>query len=532
MKKWQQNLIAALLAFLFVLLQSPKWTFAPAAWVAPILVLWLVRNNKWWKGVLWAFVAVFPGAYLGNTGVIPFPLPVMIVVLSMGVMVSLLPYLLDKWLNKGSVLSTLIFPSAYLLIEYFNAQSPSGVWTSMANTQYAFQPFIQIASIFGLLGITFMITWLAPVTLLVYERWQKGESIKVPVVLYSMFFIACNVYGGVRLGLTPAAEKNQYAQVATITMPVMDLYEKAYSVVEGKEVHLPADISVTSQEMANAGMAFQEFLSNHKSEKFGPVLQVMEQQNDKAFEMSQEKVEAGAGIVVWSEGLGKTFLEDEDKLISKAREFAGKNNVYLVMAMASFFGGEIKPGELSFENKVLTIGPDGEILNTFFKNMPIPYVESSVPGDGSIPVIDTKYGGISPSICYDADFPALLSQTGKNNTGLLLIPTGDWANIAPYHSYMTRFRAIENGCTVVKAVSNGLSIAYDPMGRELGRSDFFTAEDQSMLVDAPVYSVATPFPYLHSLLPVFALALVLGLMVGRLIEKFRTRKNQSNLATA
>jgi len=522
-------MIMATFALLFVMLQSPKWTFAPASWLAPVFLMWLMRNNKWGFGILWVFIPTLTGAYIANTGVIPFPFPIMIMVLAMGVLVGMLPYLADKWLNKGNVLSTLVFPSSYLLVEFINAQSPSGVWASMANTQYAYLPFIQIADVFGLLGITFIMTWLAPMMLLVLDRWPNKENIKVPVILYLVIFLACNFYGGLKLGLEKGPGEDQFVKVGTVTKDASDIYEVVHFVQEGERIKIPPDVDLSSPELAKAGKSFQTFLSDYKNEKFEPVRSAIEQSNTDVFELSQGLVDAGAEIILWSEGLGRTFIKEEDLLISQGKDFAKRNKVYLVMALASFSGGEVKPGDPAFENKVLTIGPEGEILNTFFKNKPIPYVEASVPGNGIIPVVQTAFGSISPSVCYDADFPVLISQVGKNEVGLLLVPTGDWANIAPYHSYMTRFRAIENGCSIVKATSNGLSVAYDHRGRELLSKDFFTEDDKTMLVSVPVFSVATLFPLVHHLIPLLALVFLLGNITHVVYVHLQNKKTKAQV---
>ena len=64
------------------------------------------------------------------------------------------------------------------------------------------------------------------------------------------------------------------------------------------------------------------------------------------------------------------------------------------------------------------------------------------------------------AIAFDMDFPALLRQAGKQHTDLLIVPivpADDSREIAPLHSKMTAFRAIENGFNLMLHPSNGLS---------------------------------------------------------------------------
>ena len=143
------------------------------------------------------------------------------------------------------------------------------------------------------------------------------------------------------------------------------------------------------------------------------------------------------------------------------------------MALAVFKSGKITPDKNFLENKTVLIAPDGNIINVFHKNHPVPFAEHAVPGDGTIPVIATPYGNISPSICYDADIPSTMQQLGKKKSDVLFLPSGDWYDIAPYHSYMAMFRGIENGLTVVRPTSGGLSLVTDYRGMQQASFDFY-----------------------------------------------------------
>ncbi len=100
---------------------------------------------------------------------------------------------------------------------------------------------------------------------------------------------------------------------------------------------------------------------------------------------------------------------------------------------------------------------------------------------GKIPVIPTELGRLSPSICYDADFPQQMRQLGKSGTSLLMLPSGDWSAIAKYHAQMALFRAIENGCSIFRQTSGGLSVATDFRGKVYGQFDYYTPGNKMWL---------------------------------------------------
>ncbi|MFC2104051.1 nitrilase-related carbon-nitrogen hydrolase [Bacteroidota bacterium] len=496
MKKYK-NVLWVLLAIVCLILQSPKLMFAPAAWLAPVFLLLISRYTKWLKGSLLIVLSLVISGIVGKYDVWPMPLPILILSVVIGSVLDIIPFLADKFFlknNKG-FWRTLIFPAAFILREYYRANA--GVWTSISGTQHGFLPLVQTASIVGIWGVVFFVYWFPSVTVFVLENWTENrkKAKRASIIFISIFSIVL-IFGLIRL-----IQKNdaKTVKVAAVAGDNSSVFETIYKSSTGNEIHFGSEISPADPELMKINTVLVEFLSDADNDKFIPVKSEMTKINDKAFEKSKIAAQKGSKIILWSEGLGITMLDDKPELIKKGQQFAKENNVYLLLAYAALFEGAPKPGEAIYENRVITINTNGEIINTFDKNVPVPNVERSAPGDGTIPVIKTEFANISPSICYDADFPNLISQTGKSETEILLIPTSDWKAISPFHSYITRFRAIENGVSVVKSTNKGLSVAYDQYGRVIGKSNFFDKNAETLIVDMPVYKVKTLFPIIGDL---------------------------------
>jgi apolipoprotein N-acyltransferase len=220
---------------------------------------------------------------------------------------------------------------------------------------------------------------------------------------------------------------------------------------------------------------------------------VFSQLHDSLFTLSGREARAGARIILWSEANAFVLKENEAQLVERGAAFAREHRAYLMMSLAVILPGKVTPDRKFLENKTVLIGPDGQVLNTYLKNIPVPGVEPSVPGDGTIPAIATPYGTLSPAICYDADFPQLLRQTGQRGTDILLLPAGDWKAIAPFHSYVAVFRAVENGFSVVRQVNHGESLAADPYGKLLASASFFGAADKTLVAYLPTHRVPTVY---------------------------------------
>ena len=490
-----KNILFILLGVLFLALQSPKWLFPLSSWLAPIFILLISRNNTWIRSSLLILITYFISGLLGGYEVMPFPIPVLIIVVLIGSLLNLIPYLTDKFLlkEKNGYWKTLIFPSTFLLIEYININSPSGVWQSISGTQHSFLLLAQSASIIGIWGIVFLVYWLASTLIFIYDNKKNQRKTIIGGAIFTATLVLFLGFGLVRLNQNHLDTKT--VKVAAITLDNSQLFETIYNTVTGKKIEFRSDLSQTSPEVTEVNKAFVEFLKDSENEKYMPIKKAMTQFNESVFKESSHAVQKGSKIIVWSEGLGISMIKDKINLIKKGQSFAKNNNIYLLLAYGAFFEGEPKPGEPVFENRIITFNPKGEIVNEFQKNKPVPFAEQSAPGDGKIPVIKTPYANISPSICYDADFPELISQTGRNETELLLIPTGDWQAISPYHSYITKFRAIENGISILKSTSRGLSVAFDPYGRILKEKDFFDADSELLIVDFPIKKVKTFYSY-------------------------------------
>lgn len=88
------------------------------------------------------------------------------------------------------------------------------------------------------------------------------------------------------------------------------------------------------------------------------------------------------------------------------------------------------------------------------------YLESSTfePGD-EICVVDTSFGRLGLSICYDLRFPELYRLLGEQDAEILLVPAAFTAVTGEVHWHtLLKARAIENQCYVIAAAQGGVHI--------------------------------------------------------------------------
>ena len=158
-------------------------------------------------------------------------------------------------------------------------------------------------------------------------------------------------------------------------------------------------------------------------------------------------------------------------------------------------------------NKIILFGPDGSKTWEYLKAHPVPFLETfTIPGEASLPIAATSHGRIAGAICYDFDYPSDILHAGKSGVDLILVPSNDWLQIRNLHAQVARLRAIENGFSLFRPTSNGLSIAVDPYGRLIGASDSFATDEAPFVVNIPIGHVSTLAPLLGDLLAWIALA--------------------------
>ncbi|HEV3414273.1 MAG TPA: nitrilase-related carbon-nitrogen hydrolase [Puia sp.] len=514
---WVGVLAAAVVS---AVLSSPKFGVGILAWVCPICLLAFFRLAAVRRKAVWAFPALMLAHYLAGLDVAPFPAPVLLLLCIYQSLVQLALYGADAWVFKrfDGLLMTLFFPSFAVGLEFLNTVYGGGIWWSVANSQYELGWLVQLASVTGIWGISFLLYWTASVAVWVLGRRKRGGWIPgltiYGVVMSVIIVTGCIRYRGVGGG-------GRSVKVAGVSVSLMGLYETFYSDYSGRKIVVNPRGAVTDPVMGLVGQAEAAYVETADTVRFGHVAAAIRAMNDSLFALSQRAVDRGARIVSWSEGNGIGWAAEGAGLVEKGRRFAAQNKVYLLMTLCLVHPGKITPGRKFLENEAVLLGPDGKVLTVFHKNNPVPMVEASQPGNGIIPVVQTPYGKLAVSICYDADQVGQMRQLGHKDADLLLLPSGDWYAISPFHTYMAVYRGIENGCSVFREVSNGLSIATDNRGRPVGSRDYFRDGASYWLVDLPVGHANTIYSRIGDVLPYGCMVYILFTVAGLLFVRSR-----------
>ena len=178
--------------------------------------------------------------------------------------------------------------------------------------------------------------------------------------------------------------------------------------------------------------------------------------------VTTHRAQAGDRIILWSEeALSLRSSTSERNAILQASAIAkaasnngAKNHPYIgITYELTLDGGN------SYTNRFVLIKPDGSMAWSYDKAYPVPVVESNVrPGKVDLPTYSAPgLGKLGGAICFDLDHPWFIRQAGERRVDILLQPSWTWGAVGPRHFDNNALRAGENGYTLFRCSSDGVS---------------------------------------------------------------------------
>ena len=461
--KAKKNILFLLAGAFFLYFSNGRYSFALASWLFPLFLLQVSRKEKAVYSYL--FIPLLSGVCMqlafwkftyNDASNILFYLP-FILGLPMGWL-----FFIDRLLYSkiDGFSATLIFPLLYTSFDFLlNLFNPFGTLGILGYSQFGFLSFSQLASVTGMWGLTFMITWFGSVMYWALENYTNKNHTLKALAIYFSILISILVYGSIRLNMPLSDDSVKIAGIHT-------------------------------QDKNIEGNSMNEYLEKKDTIAFKKMSNIIIQ---RIIQETIKQANAGAKIVVWSEIFAKALKKDEDSLTTVFKGLAREQKIYLITA--PFL---VSQQGTKSENKILFFSPTGDLVLTHYKYGGS-FMEGTVEGNKIIKVVSTAYGRLSAVICWDGDFPSVVKQTGKLNTDILFIPASDWNEIDPAHSIITVFRGIENGCSVVRQTRNGLSIMTDPRGKIIAQMDHFKNTSWVTVGQVPTKKWFTLYPIIGDL---------------------------------
>lgn len=394
-------------------------------WIAPLPILLFAMHTDYY---LRAAIVALLGYFLGNA-------------IAMGYLVNIMPsslvhyypryYFLfaitvDAIFFASFVLITrfavfrlnhwmtiFIFPCLWTTYEYIGSLvSDIATYNSIANTQVDWLSIIQIASLTGIWGITFLVTLIpASIAIAWHLRNINLQSFISLIVPASLLF---------------AATSWGFWQIKN-------------------ENYIPSMIVG----LANVPTSMQNLQSTDPK----VVMDIVDNYIDAAQELADE----GATIVLMPEKIVTAEPSYLPSIVQRFTTIAKQKSITIIVGLNE---------PIASQNVALVIGPDGKIKFEYAKQRLLQWSGEKNYKSGKKPCVffeDTDKIGVS--ICHDMDFQTLGRTYSQEKVGVVFVPAMDFYADAWLHARVSILRGIEGGFSVVRNAQWGLMSISDPQGQ-------------------------------------------------------------------
>ncbi len=363
---------------------------------------------------------------------------------------------LIQWHTPDDNTLLIFTPALWVVLEWAKGHFFTGFpWASLAYSQTAFLPIIQIADFGGIYAVGFVIMFVnRTVYVTLRRRFDTAPHSRVriwkPLLIGLTVFLMTLVYGYVRL-----SEPEDHPMSLTV------------SVVQG---NIPQD--------QKWDRAFQD-----------QTLETYEQ-----LSLSTLQADHKPKLILWPESALPFVFNSEPDYEAHFRRFSNEKEVHLVIGAPSL--GRDASGKLGLRNSAFYFSPGQTQFDQYDKQHLVPFGEyipfanqlgfmkKLVQGSGDFfpgqtatlfPLGEHPVGTV---ICFEVIFPEIVRQFVQKGAVLMTNITNDaWfgTSSAPFqHFSMVIFRAIENRVGFARAANTGISGFIDAQGRVLQQTRLFT----------------------------------------------------------
>jgi apolipoprotein N-acyltransferase len=441
---------------------NPWW---PLMWFAPLPVLLYAPRNPGWAVAITAFLSWLIGALNMHHYFSLLQIPWLTVYASVALVFTAGVMLFRGLVRGGAPWSALLaFPALWVSFEYaLDRLGSGGTAGSLSYSQLHFLPFLQLASVTGPWGMSFLLLLFPAAFAVGFHLRSTAPKQGLAIVGTSLgILVLVLIFGVVRL-----------------SQPSPGPHEK---------VGLIASDSSGNDDVASAGADSARLFH--------------------AYAAAAEKLAAaGALIIVLPEKLGVVVDPNTSATDAIFQSLSDKTGDTIVAGMV-----RVSP-PLKY-NEARIYQPDAPPLSYDKRHMLPPFESMFKPGT-TLAFLHRPTATWGVAICKDMDFARPARLYGESGVGLMLVPAWDFNLDRAWHGHIAIMRGVEDGFSIVRAAKNGYLTVSDDRGRILAETRSDSAPFATLVAAVPAVHDATLYLLLGDWFAWFALA-VLAVMLVRL----------------
>ncbi|UCD81586.1 MAG: apolipoprotein N-acyltransferase, partial [Desulfobacterales bacterium] len=364
--------------------------------------------------------------------------------------------------RRGFTAALLTAPFIWVCLEYIrsNLSFLALPWALLAHSQYQVLPVIQIASVTGACGVSFVVVMVnsALVAILLPLVYRPGQN----ELTYRQ--------------VVSNKGRNAVAGASAVFVAVTLLYGylKLSAPVEGKTIKISVVQGNIDREKKRNPLKHTRY--------------IMQKYADLTRRASQD----GAAMIVWPEAATPGFIFKNMTAYKEMMAIIREVKTPLLVGSAEYPKFAKAQTKSKKSNTALFFSSEGRVLGQYLKIRLVPFWEyvpyeetfkwpefivakkkaSNVAGKEftTFEIEGAKFGVV---ICWEIAFPWLFSRFADDGANFMINITNEgWfgENAAPYQMLsMSVFRAVENRVYLVRAANTGISCFIDPHGKINGR---------------------------------------------------------------
>jgi apolipoprotein N-acyltransferase len=382
-------------------------------------------------GASWVYVSIHEFGY------VPWPgasLLTFAFVAYLSLFKGLFAYLVVKLIKQTSLtLLVLIAPLLWIISEFAQSTLLSGFPWLLTGYSQIDSPIANIATWFGVYGISWFVVALAAAFSLLLQRQSNQIATQLLLIL---------------MGLTIAFSCLDYSQ----------------SKPPNTKPETSIDIALVQPNVAQS--------TKWDAAHFRRIIQILRDETQPLW---------GADLVIWPEGAIPAYAHQVEAFTDELTQSAIKHDSHLIVGIPQY--------EPQTEQSFVALKAYGAEPQDYFKQVLVPFGEyvplqqwlrgmirfldlpmsNFVPATNQQPMSFEKFSLI-PAICYEVVYPHLLRnlslQAEQQQKPQLIVTVSNDAwfgdSLGPYqHMQMARMRALELGLPLVRATNDGITAMVD-----------------------------------------------------------------------
>lgn len=297
------------------------------------------------------------------------------------------------------------------LLLQFSADGSAG---SITYSQSDLLPLIQIASVTGILGISFMITFIPSAIAVGWYHRRDKQLLKYISVVAVVIIAAVFLFGTIRT--------NSHEEKNTIKVGLVSLDEHLHNITNNPDAQK------------------EKLLAENYAQEIAKL------------------AKKGAQFVVLPERAINITKETDSTITSILSHTAKQNHVVIITGYTNF---KNKPER----NSAMVIDAEGKLITDYNKVHLVTGLENNFAPGNQPGLFTVNEAQVGVAICKDLDFPGYIKNYGEKNAGCLFVPAWDFEKDDWLHARMALLRSVENGCAEVRTARQGRLTINDYCGK-------------------------------------------------------------------